>query len=261
MMPISYLDFAISIAQQAGRILRESLGGAFHVEHKGPVDLVTSVDKEAEQFIVSALRKQFPDHGIVSEEGQGHGPGAEFTWFIDPLDGTTNYVHGYPVFSTSLGLARGGEPVVGVIYQPMTDELFWAGRGQGAFLNGQAIRVSKTARLTEALVATGFPYDIATSGDNNLAEFSRVARIVRSPRCSGSAAIDLCSVACGRLDAYWEKRLSPWDAAAGSLIVTEAGGKITDARGEPWTLWSSSLLVSNVYVHDELVRILNGVNG
>jgi myo-inositol-1(or 4)-monophosphatase len=251
------LDFAIDLARRAGILLLSMFESQRAVELKSPFELVTDADHASEALILAAISQQFPDHAIVAEESGGAASDHGYTWLIDPLDGTNNYVHGFPVFSVSLALLQGGEPLLGAIYDPTRDELFSAERGQGARCNGRRIRVSTVETLAAGLIATGFPYDYATNPDNNTREFSALAGRVQGVRRPGSAALDLAYVAMGRLDAYWELRLKPWDSAAGALLVGEAGGRLSDWRGDPWTPWADRLLASNGHIHDEIIQALH----
>jgi len=260
----AWLDFAVETARAAGQLVRER----FHQRHtvtskSSPVDLVTEADVASEQLIVARIRQRFPGHAILAEEGhaQGQKRRSPHTWLIDPLDGTTNYAHGYPAFSIAIAViavAQRNEILLGVTYDPLRDELFTAQREGGAFLNGRRLRVSLTPRLNEALLATGFPYSRATEAQNNLGPFSHVMPRVRGVRRGGSAALDLAYVAAGRLDGYWEFWLSPWDWAAGSLLVTEAGGTVTDVAGAPWRPGTLNLIATNGHLHEELRRTVNG---
>jgi len=250
------LDFAIDLARRAGLLLLSMFEGQRSVELKSPFELVTDADHASEALIVAAITEQFPDHAIVAEERGGAASDAGYTWLIDPLDGTNNYAHGFPVFSVSLGLLRNGALLLGVIYDPTRDELFSAEHGQGARCNGRRIRVSATPALAAALIATGFPYDYAINPDNNTREFSALAGRVQGVRRPGSAALDLAYVAMGRLDAHWELRLKPWDCAAGALMVREAGGRLSDWRGGPWTPWDDRLVASNGHIHAEIIQAL-----
>jgi myo-inositol-1(or 4)-monophosphatase len=250
------LDFAIDTARCAGALLLEGLKSQRRIELKSSFEVVTDIDRASEQLIVSAIRARFPDHSIMAEEGGGMFDHSRPTWLIDPIDGTNNYAHGFPVFSVSLALLRDGAPLLGIVYDPTRDELFAAERGQGARCNGRRIHVSENETLAASLLATGFPYDYATNPDNNAREFTTLAGRVQGVRRPGSAALDLAYVAMGRFDAFWELRLQPWDSAAGALLVSEAGGRVTEWRGGRWNPWSDRLLASNGRIHDELIDAL-----
>jgi myo-inositol-1(or 4)-monophosphatase len=250
------LRFAEELALQAGDLLRRGLGAMLEVGHKGAVDLVTEYDVQSEQLMVEAIRRAYPRDSILAEEGGESGAG-ELQWLLDPLDGTTNYAHGLPIFSVSIALARDGEILLGVVYDPTRGELFAASAGGGAWLDGRRLRVSSHDRLNDSLLVTGFPYDIRTNPDNNLDRFAALSLLTRGVRRLGSAALDLAYVAAGRFDGYWEARLSPWDWAAGILLVREAGGTVSRIDGgqdlfrEP-----SSILASNGLIHAELKEAL-----
>jgi len=252
------IDIAAQCAEEAGKILVRNLEKPRHIEHKGSLDtnLVTETDKEVEEYIVGELRSRFPDHDILAEESGSRGSGSEYRWIIDPLDGTTNYAHGLPLFCTSIGLERRGELVLGVIYDPMRKELYSAQKGKGAFLNGRQLKVSQTLTLRESLLVTGFPYDIRSNPDHAVEHFKEFLMEARAVRRLGSAAIDFCYVAAGRFDGFWEVSLNPWDMAAGILIVLEAGGTFTDFRGEPTSIYGRSMLVSNGRIHGQMVDVL-----
>ncbi|ACO46644.2 inositol monophosphatase family protein [Deinococcus deserti] len=252
------LTYAREVAVQAARA-----AGAVHAAHLGRVqtvrtkstyaDLVTEVDGEAERVIREIIAASFPDHAVLGEE-EGQQGESEFRWVVDPLDGTVNYAHGYPVFCSSVALEVRGVPMVGAVYDVARDELFSAVQGQGAFLNGSPLRVSQTPSLTTpALVATGFPYD--SSGERNLAHVAKLLRLGVPVRRPGAAALDLCNVACGRMDAYWELGLKPWDSAAGSLILLEAGGRVTDGKGVD-TPYGEMIVATNGLLHGELLALL-----
>jgi len=256
------LSFAIDTAREAGALLHKYVHQHLDVKHKSTeIDLVTEADVASERLIVAAIRERFPDHTIMAEEGQGDMQElvgeAEQLWLVDPLDGTVNYAHGLPVWGVSLALAERGQVVVAVSYNPLPDEMFWAERGQGAWLNGKRIHVSGAGRLRDALVATGFAYRRATLQENNLAEFNAMMPRVQGVRRAGAAVIDLAHLACGRLDAYWEMHLQPWDWAAGWLLVQEAGGVVTDMRGEPWALQKNNVAASNGQaLHQKMLEVL-----
>jgi myo-inositol-1(or 4)-monophosphatase len=255
------LDIALETAREAGRLLLEYAGRRLEVGHKSTeIDLVTEADLASERLIVDALRRHFPGHTILAEEGLGdldHFAGdGEHLWLVDPLDGTVNYAHGLPVWGVSLALARAGQPILAVSHDPIRDETYWARRGEGARCNGRRIQVSTTSRLSEALVATGFAYRRATLEENNLREFNAVMPRVQGVRRAGAAVLDLAHLAAGRLDAYWEMFLQPWDWAAGWLLVEEAGGRVTGLRGEPWELSQQAMAASNGPLHAELLEVL-----
>lgn len=239
-------------------MLKKRLGDAGRVEFKGSVDIVTEMDRASESLITESLAEAFPEDSILAEEGTETHEGNGGRWIIDPLDGTTNYAHGFPFFCVSIAYELGGEVTLGVVYNPMLDELFIAERGQGATLNGNAVRVSTTGALDTSLLATGFPYDIRTSENNNLDHFGEFAVRAQAIRRAGSAALDLCYVACGRFDGFWEMKLKAWDVAAASLIVTEAGGVVTDFSGGEFSIFGTECLASNGAVHEEMVSILGG---
>ena len=255
----AYLEIATTAAVKAGNILRERIRGNREVTYKGEINLVTEMDRFSERTVVETILETFPDHGILAEEEANIENGSGFLWIIDPLDGTTNYAHGYPSFSVSIGLERSGDVIVGVVYDPMRDELFSAIRGQGAFLNGNTITVSRNNVLIRSLLATGFPYDRAVSKENNLNYFNALIMASQEIRRSGSASLDLCAVAAGRLDGYWELKLHPWDVAAGSLIVQEAGGTVSDFTGSRFSIRDKEIVASNGRIHGLMLEILNAV--
>ncbi|MCJ7623935.1 MAG: inositol monophosphatase [Anaerolineaceae bacterium] len=223
----------VRMARQTGEILRAGFGKQHQVEYKGIINPVTEMDRQAETFLLEQIKHSFPTHTIITEES-GHLPGDDdHCWYIDPLDGTSNYAHNLPIFSVSIAYALDGRVVQGAIYDPMQDECFSAGRGEGAWLNGKPIHVSNTNDLNKSLLATGFPYDIQTNPQDNLDNFSYFTRHTEAVRRLGSAALDLAYVAAGRLDGYWEKGIYAWDIAAGALIVEEAGGLVSDLEGNP----------------------------
>ena len=246
----NYLDVAIEIAQHAGKILREEFDRPPHIAYKGDADLVTQADKRSERAIVERLTKYFPDHAIVAEEGTGHGGSSEFRWHVDPLDGTTNFAHGYPCFCVSMALAQRDTLLAGVVFHPIYNELFTAARGQGATLNGKPIHVSKIATLATSLLCTGFPAHkrVASPNIHYYWDFTLRSHGVRR---DGSAALDLASVAAGRFEAFWEFGLNKWDTAAGVLLVEEAGGKVTDFAGAPYELGGPMILATNGLIHEE----------
>ena len=250
---MQFLETAERIAREAGAVLLHHLRQGIPFDLKGDFDLVTAADKASEKLVVERLTAHFPDHGIIAEEGGGHSSSSEYRWYVDPLDGTTNFAHGYPMFNVTLALQKGTEMIAGVIYDPLHDEMFRAGLGSGAYLNDGRISVSGARRLQDSLVSTGFPsHNRATNF--NIHFYHQMAMSTHGVRRGGSAAIDLAYVACGRLDAFWEFGLKPWDLAAGALIVTEAGGLATDMKGDPHKIGSSHLLCTNGHVHSETLQ-------
>jgi myo-inositol-1(or 4)-monophosphatase len=250
------LEFALAIAARASEILKEGAFRSHAAAHKqAATDLVTEFDQRSEQLIVGAITQQFPGDSILAEEGGAQDRG-ERRWLIDPLDGTTNFAHGLPFFCVSIGLEIAGRPDVGVVAVPALDWIFAAARGQGATLNGRPIRVSATSRLSEALLATGFPYDNATSPENNFDRFVHLYKCTQGVRRVGAAALDLCMVAAGWMDGYWERKLKPWDMCAGAVIVEEAGGRVTDYKGAAFSPHRPEIVASNGHIHAELVAEL-----
>ncbi|MCC6178245.1 MAG: inositol monophosphatase [Chloroflexi bacterium] len=245
-------DLAAAAARAGGAILRESYGDVHAVRFKGEVDLVTEVDVNAERAITDLIRAHFPHHQILAEEGTTGGDDPQHRWIIDPLDGTTNYAHGLRAFCVSVGYELEGRMAIGAIYDPNLDELFLATAGGGATLNGRPIHVSETDDLIHALLATGFPYD-RTRLPTALRQFSALSGKSQAVRRIGSAALDCAWVAAGRFDGYWENLVLPWDVAAGSLIVAEAGGIVTDLAGEPFRPDSGHILVSNLHLHEAIL--------
>jgi myo-inositol-1(or 4)-monophosphatase len=252
------LSLASRLAREAGAIQRARWGTELEISTKSAdVDLVTEVDRACEDLIVQGIEQLRPNDSILAEEGGGRErTGAAWRWVIDPLDGTTNFAHGYPCFCVSIGVEHEGATRVAAVYNPVMDELFHAVRGEGAFLNGERIRVSKETKLDRALVATGFAYDRRKSERDNLDELAAFLGRARAIRRDGSAALDLCAVACGRLDGYWEFKLAPWDVAAGRLIVTESGGRVSDGSGGPAPASGREMVASNGHVHDAMIETL-----
>ena len=249
------LEMAKDLALRAGRIQRDRYETGVDVRTKSAtIDLVTEVDHACEALIVGALEEERPQDAIVAEEGGGEDhPDREWRWVIDPLDGTTNYAHGFPRFCVSIGVEFRDETRVGVVYDPLLDELFYAVRNAGAWLGERKLEVSTTGDFGQALIATGFSYDVHKSANDNVARFARVLKAARGLRRDGSAALDLCYVAAGRLDAYWELKLHAWDVSAGSLIVQEAGGQVTDCEGGAAPRSGEELVSSNGLLHDTLI--------
>ena len=256
----SYRDFAARLAREAGSFLKGRFETAHDITYKGEIDLVTEADRAIEALLIARIEEAFPGHGIMAEETRSESAKKEFTWIIDPLDGTTNYAHHYPVFCVSIALQRGDEVITGAICNPMLDELFVAEKGGGAYLNGQRLAVSRTAVLTRSLLATGFPYDIRVNPDNNINYFSALAVRAQAIRRAGAAALDLAYVAAGRFDGFWELKLHPWDTAAGCLMVTEAGGEVTDLFGGPFNLYSPHVLATNGMIHEAMSEILRATD-
>jgi len=256
---LPYEGVAHAAAARAGALLRARHRERPEVTYKGAVDLVTSADRDAEALIVDVLARAFPDHGIVAEESAARPSRDGHVWYIDPLDGTTNFAHGYPHFAVSMALAEGDALRFGLVLDPIRDELFAAVRGEGARLNGAPIRVSTESVLDRAMLGTGFPYDRRQHADFYLAFVREGLRRSQGVRRAGSAALDLCWLACGRLDAFWEWKLRPWDTAAGRLIAEEAGGRVTDFAGGPHRLDGEETAASNGPLHEELVAMLRDV--
>jgi len=246
-----YLSFMQQLAREAGALLL-SYFGKVAVEYKGDVDLVTEADRSAEKLVVSRIRQEFPGHDLIAEEGSRVETGSDFRWYVDPLDGTTNFAHGYPVFCVSIALEHKRERIAGVLYDPSRDELFAAEKGSGSKLNGRPIRVSKTQHLAESLVSTGFPSH-KRHKNPNIHFYHQITLRSHGVRRAGSAALDLSCVASGRYDGFWEFNLNSWDTAAGVLLVEEAGGKVTNFIGRPFDISSREVLASNSLIHDELM--------
>ena len=254
------LNFAIQTARDAGHLLAERLGRSLRIENKSEIDLVTESDLASERLIIDRIKTYYPRHSILAEESGAMSPAtadaqSEWRWIVDPLDGTTNYAHGYPCFCVSIALEHRGEIELGVIYDPMREELFSAERGEGAALNGRRIQVSPTPNLASALLCTGFPYDVRERGEfaRHFANFIMNAQAVRR---DGSAALDLAYVACGRFDGFWEEGLRPWDVAAAVLMIVEAGGRVTHYDGSAFDIYGAPILASNSLVHEQMMRVL-----
>jgi myo-inositol-1(or 4)-monophosphatase len=259
-MTRNFLEAAVEIAREAGAVLREELAQPPDIAYKAEFDLVTQADRRSERLIVDRLQSYFPEHAIAAEEGTGKDSSSEFRWHVDPLDGTTNFAHGYPFFCVSMALARNSELLLGVIYNPIADELFSAARGEGATLNGKLIRCSKNPNLGKSLLCTGFPNHkrLANPNIHYYWDFTLKSHGVRR---DGSAALDLAFVACGRFDGFWEFGLKPWDTAAGVVLVEEAGGKITDLEGNPYIPGGASILATNHLIHPEMQKIAEEIAG
>lgn len=254
----NFLSTAVDIAREAGAVLSELYERPHQISYKRPLDLVTEADGRSEALITERLRRHFPSHSIVAEEGRSHQGDSEYCWYVDPLDGTTNFAHSFPVFCVSLGLAFRDEVIAGVIYDPTRNELYTAERGSGSFCNGKRLQVSRIGNISASLLATGFP---PTSLDHNLnvEYFFRFTELSHGVRRAGSAALDLCSVAAGRFEGFWELKLNPWDKAAGVLMVTEAGGEVTDLAGGPFKLLENQVFASNGLVHEAMIEVFSQV--
>jgi myo-inositol-1(or 4)-monophosphatase len=255
------------LARQAGEILRAGFGTRpgfnhnHHVDYKGVIDPVTEIDRQSESFLLTEIQRRFPSHNAVAEESGWLKVGDKHVWFIDPLDGTVNFAHGVPIFSVSLAYAFDGEVSLGVVYDPMRDECFLAQSGRGVWVNGEEIRVSSTDNLDNSLLVTGFPYDIRSNPGNILEYFAYFSMHSQGVRRLGSAALDLCYVASGRLDGFWEVRLNAWDVAAGGLIAKEAGAVVTDIRGNPdFMSPPQSICAATPAIHAAMLRVFNVVN-
>jgi len=254
----SYLETAVEIAREAGALVAGYVERRIGFDLKGAHDLVTEADRASEKLIVERLRSKYPTHSLVGEEGSRVEGASEYRWYIDPLDGTTNFAHGFPHFNISIGLERAGELIAGVIMDPMRNELFSAEQGSGAFLNGRRIHVSKAARLEDSLTGTGFP-SRKRHKDLNVHFFYHLSMVSHGVRRAGAAALDLAYVAAGRLDLFWEFSLNPWDIAAGTLLVREACGTVTDMRGGKLDLGSPHILADNGLVHEETLKLFADV--
>jgi len=255
---------ACQLALQAGAVIREAVGVSRRVEYKGAVDLVTDVDRRAQTIIVDGIRAAFPGDAIVAEEDDAHAPSDGPCWYVDPLDGTTNFVHALPHFAVSIAYFDSGRPEAAAVYDPCKDELFRAARGRGAFLGrgadgaggGTSLTVSSVERLDQALLVTGFPYDRREHAPAYLEYFREFLCIAQDLRRYGSASLDLCYVAAGRFDGFWEWKLQPWDTAAGWLVVEEAGGRISDFDGAPYDAWLPRIVATNGAIHEEALTVL-----
>ncbi|HPD56789.1 MAG TPA: inositol monophosphatase family protein [Smithellaceae bacterium] len=248
--------FAENLARKAGTLLKKKFGEKRHITYKGEINIVTDADKMSEDLIVKEISRNFPQHGILTEESPSIAGTAPARWIIDPLDGTTNYAHRFPFFCVSIALEIEGIVRLGVIYDPLREELYSGLRGAGSYLNGQKLKVSSVANLSQSLLATGFPYDLRETRNNNLNYFNAMAIKAQAIRRAGAAALDLAYLAAGRFDGFWELKLKPWDTAAGVLLVVEAGGEISEISGTAWKLSSPDLLASNGLVHKNMLEIL-----
>src|SRR5580658_9868371 len=253
-----FLETAAGIAREAGALIASYHSRGIGFELKGDYDLVTEADRASERLIVERLRNHFPTHSVVAEEGGGQEGTSDYRWYVDPLDGTTNFAHGFPMFNVTLALEHAGELIAGVIYHPIHEEMFTAERGGGAYLNNRRIRVSKAARVHDALVATGFP-SRKRHENVNVHFYYQLAMMSHGVRRAGAAALDLAYVACGRLDFFWEFQLNPWDVAAGCLLVREAGGLCTDMQGAPLDLRGPHILADNTALHGEVLELFTEI--
>lgn len=251
------LDKIIEIAKEAGTFLKENEGRISEIKEKGSfTNLVTDIDKGSEAMIKEFIQKNFPDHGILAEESGASSPTSEYRWIIDPLDGTTNFTHAFPVYCVSIALERKGELIAGAVYDPNFKELFSAEKGGGAYLNGKKLQVTSTDKLEKAMLATGFPYDVKNNPFNCVQHFEEFLVKAQAVRRLGSAALDSCYVACGRLDGFWEVNLHPWDTAAAVLITAEAGGKVTGFDGGNYSIYQRDIVLSNGMLHDEMLEVI-----
>lgn len=263
------LSVAVEAAKEAGKFLKFNIGKVKEIQRKvgQETNLVTEIDRQSEQLIIGIIKRHFPQHDFLAEEGGlrqgdssvGGEKKSEYRWIIDPLDGTVNYTHRFPCFAVSIGLEKNGEIILGVVYDPNFDELFTAEKGRGAFVNGKRLSVSKADVLIRSLLVTGFPYNIKDNPDHAIEHFINFLKEAQAVRRMGSAAIDLAYVAAGRIDGFWEVSLNPWDVAAGVLLVAEAGGKVTDFLGNPYSIYGKPILASNGVIHEEMIRVLRKV--
>lgn len=252
----SYLQAAIDAAKESGAFQLANIGKAHQIDFKGEINLVTEVDRACEKIIADKIQGVFPDHDILSEEGGGERRDSDYKWIVDPLDGTTNFAHGYPLFCTSIALEHKGRIVLGVVFDPNRGELFHAEEGGGSFLNGEKIHVSQISSVDKSLLATGFAYNVKRTMKNNITNFKNMILAAQAVRRDGVAAVDLCYVACGRYDGFWELNLFPWDVAAGFIIIKEAGGVVTNFSGDPFTVYDKEILATNSLIHQKMVSIL-----
>jgi myo-inositol-1(or 4)-monophosphatase len=256
---MEYLDFAIELAREAGDVLKHYMDREKQVELKGRANLVTIADKESEALVIRRIRERYPAHTILAEESgeSGRREGEAGKWIIDPLDGTTNFAHSYPFFSVSIGFEQAGSILCGAVYDPCRDELFSAARGLGSFMNGRRLRVSDVDRLAAGLILTGFPYGVRDKMKTVMGQFEAFMFESQGVRRGGSAALDLCYTAIGRCDGFWEMDLHPWDTAAGLVILEEAGGRVTDFAGKPFSIYGKQIVASNRKIHDEMIAVLS----
>jgi len=251
-----FYSFLEPLVKEVGEYQASKWNTSLNIEYKGEINLVTEVDKKSEEMIISAIQAKYPDHDILAEEGGGQRKDSPYKWIIDPLDGTSNFAHGYPLFAISIALEHKGEILAGMVYEPLRKELFKGYRGEGAFLNDKKISVSSCEKLDRGFVATGFAYNIRETQDNNLVHFKNIILKAHAVRRDGVAAIDICYVACGRYDAFWELNLFPWDTAAAILMLEEAGGQVSCFNGKDYMVYEKEILATNTKLHGEMVEIL-----
>jgi len=247
---------ALKAVKGGGAILMEYLGKVQSIDYKGEINLVTEADRRSEEVVMGIIKDSYPDHRMLAEETGDSGESSSFKWIIDPLDGTTNYAHGYPCFCISLAIEHEGEVIYATVYDPVREELFTAEKGKGAYLNGKAIKVSSTQQLNQSLLCTGFPYDVRNDMNSNILHFRNFLLKTQAVRRDGSAALDLCYTATGRFDGFWEQKLFPWDVAAGSLLVTEAGGNLSNFKGENFSIYDKEIVASNGIIHNQMIEVL-----
>ena len=254
------INKVIQISKEAGKIVKEGFGKNFSIEYKtNASNLVTEIDKKSEALIIDFINKEFPGHSVLAEESGEHGTSSEYHWVIDPLDGTTNFAHGLPIFAVSVGVQKNGETICGVVYDVMRDEIYSAEKGSGSFRNGMKLKVSSNDNLRKSVLVTGFPYDIAENPDHAIERFIASLKAARAVRRLGSAAIDFCYVASGVFDGFWEVHLHPWDICAGKLIVEEAGGLVTNFYDEKINIYSKQILATNNLVHNPMIQLLSNL--
>lgn len=256
MIANTHKKVAIEAALKSGHFIKKSVGKVKEISYKGRIDIVTDIDKASEEMIIRKLISEFPDHSILSEERAPEHRSSPYKWVIDPLDGTANFAHSFPFFCVSIALEKEGCSILGVVYDPMRDELFFAEEGRGAYLNRKRISVSRVTRLGESFLATGFAYGIREASDDNIGNFKNFLMRAMAIRRAGSAALDFCYVACGRFDGFWELGLKPWDSAAGSLIVKEAKGRVTRFDGSAYNPYNKDALATNTRIHNQMVSVL-----
>ncbi len=254
------IDDLVSIAKEAGSVIREGFGKSFKIEYKtGENNLVTEIDKASEKVITDFIWKKYPSHSILAEEGSGEQQDSEYLWVIDPLDGTTNFAHGLPIFSVSIGLQKNGKTIAGVVYDVMRDIIYSAELGAGTFADSEKITVSKNDNLAHSLLVTGFPYNKKENPDKLFERFIALTKTARGVRRLGSAAIDFCYLASGVFDGFWEVHLHPWDICAGKLIVEEAGGLVTDFHGNKTNIYTKRILSTNGKIHEQVIKVMDSL--